>query len=143
MATKATDNSAEYAVMVMGLQAAEERGLQAVEIFGDSQLIARQMSGQAEVKHIGFRQRFNKARDLIENMRSVTMTHTSREWNTTADFLANIAMNERASSKNIQEAGPESRSPHRQLQARMTHFLNYWPQQGGASRDEAKQAAAQ
>ncbi|TYZ58328.1 hypothetical protein PybrP1_000026 [[Pythium] brassicae (nom. inval.)] len=142
LGAKATNNAAEYAAMTMGLRAAAASGVREVEIYGDSQLIARQMGGQAGVKHSGLKKQFVEARDLVKGMRRTSMAHTFRVWNTMADSPANIAMDEKKSRDSSTIEAPQNRSLRQQLQERMAQDLEYKPQLGGTSQDEAKRAAA-
>lgn len=144
LGNRATNNAAEYEALALGLKAAEQAGVEKLEVFGDSQLIARQLSGHASVRNADIKRRYTDVRDLLESRRRFTMTHTFREWNTMADHLANTAMNEKSSSSAFTEEIRNDRiaAIQQQLQERSTRDLQYQPLPGGASRDEARQAAA-
>lgn len=63
LGSKETNNVAEYEAMIMGLEAAVQLQLTKLEIFGDSQLIVRQLGGRAAVRNKSLDRRFKKARD--------------------------------------------------------------------------------
>ena len=46
----ATNNAAEYRALLLGLERARELGAREVEVVNDSQLVARQMTGEYRVK---------------------------------------------------------------------------------------------
>ncbi len=88
----ATNNVAEYSGLLAGLTAAKELGAAHVELFSDSQLLVRQMSGQYRVKNEGLKPLHRRATDLADAFEKCQFTHVRREENTAADKLANMAM---------------------------------------------------
>ncbi len=48
---EATNNVAEYRALLLGLERARELGADAVDVIGDSELVARQIEGRYSVKH--------------------------------------------------------------------------------------------
>ncbi len=88
----ATNNVAEYRGLLSALAWAVDRGVGALEIRSDSQLLVRQMLGQYRVKNAGLLPLFKDARALAARIPRVRFTHVRREQNTDADRLANEAM---------------------------------------------------
>lgn len=92
----ATNNVAEYAGLVAGLEAAREidPGAQ-VEVRMDSRLVVEQMSGRWQIKHEDMRRLAAQARAVLP-AGQVTYTWIPRAQNAAADALANEAMDLRA-----------------------------------------------
>ena len=89
---KATNNVAEYSGLLAGLAAAVELNATHVELFSDSQLLVRQMTGQYRVKNAGLKPLHRQATDLADGFDKCEFHHVRREENTAADKLANLAM---------------------------------------------------
>jgi ribonuclease HI len=90
---KATNNVAEYSGLLAGLSAGKQLNADAAQIFSDSQLLVRQMTGEYRVKNAGLKPLHRKAGDLAGDYdQGCTFHHIPREENTAADKLANMAM---------------------------------------------------
>ena len=87
-----TNNTAEYCGMVLGLQEALAMGAKKVQIFTDSELVAKQWNGQYQVKDAALRVFFRLAKHLDSFFEQVTVTHVPREQNKLADEQANLAL---------------------------------------------------
>ena len=90
---KATNNVAEYSGLLAGLTAAGRLNAARVQLFSDSQLLVRQMTGEYRVKNAGLKPLHRRAVDLADGFDECTFHHIPREENTAADKLANLAMN--------------------------------------------------
>jgi len=90
-----TNNVAEYRALILGLQTARERGCQSLELFLDSELVVRQMSGQYKVKNKTLKPLFSEAQQLLEEFGQYTISHIPRAQNKRADELANQAIDTR------------------------------------------------
>jgi ribonuclease HI len=90
----ATNNVAEYHGLLAALSWAVERGVAALEIRSDSELLVKQMLGIYRVKHPGLQPLHQKARLLVTRVGRVRFQHVRRELNKEADRLANLAMDE-------------------------------------------------
>jgi ribonuclease HI len=90
----ATNNVAEYHGLLAALGWAAERGVAALEIRSDSELLVKQMLGVYRVKHPGLQPLHQKARLLATRVGRVRFQHVRRELNKEADRLANLAMDE-------------------------------------------------
>ena len=89
----ATNNVAEYQGLIEGLRRAKKLHATDVEVFSDSQLLVRQMTGEYRVKNEGLKPLHAKANDLVVNFEKFHIAHIPREQNTQADEMANTAMN--------------------------------------------------
>ena len=89
---RATNNVAEYSAMIAGLRAAEEIGADEVDLFSDSQLMVRQMTGQYRVKNAGLKPMHATARELAKRFDRCDFHHVRRESNERADTLVNEAL---------------------------------------------------
>ena len=89
-----TNNNAEYTALISALEIALSKGLKDINVYTDSQLVANQIKGSWKVKDSDIRLLFDKAKSLIFNFSSFSITHISRENNSEADRLANEAINE-------------------------------------------------
>jgi probable phosphoglycerate mutase len=90
----ATNNVAEYHGLLAALAWAAERGVAALEIRSDSELLVKQMLGVYRVKNPGLQPLHQKARLLAARVGRVRFQHVRRELNQDADRLANLAMDE-------------------------------------------------
>ncbi|XP_057745163.1 uncharacterized protein LOC130963029 [Arachis stenosperma] len=86
-----SNNEAEYEALIMGLELLLERGVKNVEIFGDSQLVVRQVSFEYRCVSENLRKYFNVATELLSKFDSVIVRHVPRELNQEANELAQIA----------------------------------------------------
>jgi len=94
---KTTCNVSEYKGLEIGLREAVRRGANRLVVRGDSMLILSQMRGEWAVKAPTLLQPHKTARSLAEQIPSIEYTHVLRRFNTTADSLANEAMDARRS----------------------------------------------
>lgn len=90
----ATNNIAEYKGLLAALQWAIDHGHRDVHIRADSELLVKQMRGEYKVKNPGLQPLAARARLLMMQLGTVTFEHVRREFNTEADRLSNIAMDE-------------------------------------------------
>ena len=89
---EATNNVAEYAALIAGLELALERGVTDIEIYMDSELVVSQLLGKWKIKKDTLRPLAVKARSLMGRFDSFTLAHVRRELNADADKLANQGM---------------------------------------------------
>jgi ribonuclease HI len=88
----ATNNVAEYAALVAGLERAVELGIDELEVVSDSELLVKQMRGEYRVKNPGLRELWSKAARVADEIGTVTYTAVRREHNELADSLVNEAL---------------------------------------------------
>ena len=95
----ATNNQAEYQALILGLgriqkligdthKIAETQ----VEVFLDSELIVKQLSGEYRVKNKDLKPLVAKAKDLAAQFAKVSFKHILRDRNTLADKLLNLEL---------------------------------------------------
>jgi len=88
----ATNNIAEYSALIKGLEKARSLKIRKLKIFLDSELLVRQINGVYKVRNANLIPMFEKARDLLKEFDSCTITHVRREFNKEADHLATTAV---------------------------------------------------
>ncbi|OGR54949.1 MAG: hypothetical protein A3I11_08205 [Elusimicrobia bacterium RIFCSPLOWO2_02_FULL_39_32] len=91
-----TNSVAEYSALIRSLEEAVKLGAEELEIFTDSQLVARQFEGVYRVKDENLKILMQKVRELEKKFKSVNVQHilrSSHPGNVRADRLANIALN--------------------------------------------------
>jgi len=91
----ATNNVAEYSGLIEGLRRAAELKLRRIAVFGDSELVVKQLNGLYKVKNAGLKPLFEEAKSLAAQFDVATFTHVRREQNAHADRLYNRAIDKR------------------------------------------------
>jgi ribonuclease HI len=89
-----TNNFAEYAGLLHGLQLALDHNITDLEIILDSKLIVEQMSGSWKVKNPNIKPSFEKAKTLCERFNSVRFQHVFRHRNKVADKIVNDVLDQ-------------------------------------------------
>ena len=90
----ATNNVAEYNGLLAALQWAIDHDARRVQIRADSELLVKQMRGEYRVKNAGLQPLYVRARLLVAQLDDVRFEHVRREFNTEADRLSNLGMDE-------------------------------------------------
>ena len=90
----ATNNVAEYRALLRGVETARALGAQELEIVGDSELVARQLSGTYRVKNAALRPLYEEALRSLRGLRW-RIRSVPREQNARADALVNAALDGR------------------------------------------------
>lgn len=86
-----TNNFAEYAAAIRGLQRALEMRAQDVTLRADSELLVLQIKGEYRVKNQALAVKHRELRELAARFRSFRAEHIPREQNLRADDLAKAA----------------------------------------------------
>jgi ribonuclease HI len=87
-----TNNVCEYEALVLGLEAARKLKIENLIVYGDAELIVKQIRQQYQAKHPRLRSYRNCTWDLIENFfSSFNIHHIPRAENQQADSLAKAA----------------------------------------------------
>jgi ribonuclease HI len=86
-----TNNQVEYEALLRGLQYLKEAKAISVEIFGDSELVIKQLNGQYECKNDNLRNYYEKCKEIIKSFQLVILQHIPRENNGEANSLAQSA----------------------------------------------------
>jgi ribonuclease HI len=89
-----TNNIAEYKALILGLKSALQNGYKNIEVYLDSELLARQINGAYKVKNENLKELMREIRPLLSSFESVKVTHVARCHNARADKLANLAIDE-------------------------------------------------
>ena len=92
----ATNNVAEYRALLLGLARARELGADEVEVIGDSELVAKQISGAYKVKHPAMRPLYLDAMAALRGFGAWSMRTVPRAQNAHADALVNAALDQAA-----------------------------------------------
>ena len=93
---EATNNVAEYTAVLVGLALAKTVGAEEVQYFVDSQLVARQISGEYRVKAPHIKSLLLQVRQKIDSFRKVTVKQVPRSHENIehVDGLVNEALDE-------------------------------------------------
>jgi ribonuclease HI len=86
-----TNNQAEYEVLLRGLQYLREAGAVSGEVYGDSELVIKQLNGQYECKSEALRNYYEECREILKSFKFVILQHIPREHNEEANRLAQSA----------------------------------------------------
>ena len=88
---RASNNEAEYEVVIAGLNLAHSLEFDQLEVYSDSQLVVRQIEDTYEAKSGRMILYLKKVRDLLKNFMLVEVRHIPRAENSRADALAKLA----------------------------------------------------
>jgi ribonuclease HI len=102
-----TNNVAEYRALISALEAALSFGATMLEVRTDSELMQRQLTGVYKVRQPHLQELARTALDLAKRLREFKILHVRREENRIADALANRAMDERGSGREVDPPGKE------------------------------------
>ncbi|CAI5706525.1 unnamed protein product [Peronospora effusa] len=101
--TEATVNEAEYEGLLLGFLLLENLERRRLVVCGDSNLVVRQMRGEIECKAQGLTVRRAKALEKLRSWPVHEFLHMKREWNQSADRLANAALQQQRGVEIIPE----------------------------------------
>jgi ribonuclease HI len=87
-----TNNVAEYRALLLGLRRARELGADEVEVVNDSELIAKQVTGDYKVKHAAMRPLYLEAMEALRGFGAWRIRTVPRAENADADALVNQAL---------------------------------------------------
>ena len=90
-----TNNIAEYRALILGLKGALSHGYKILEVYLDSELLAKQINGSYRVKNENLKVLMKEVRSLLTSFESVKVKHVLRSHNSYADKLANLAIDEK------------------------------------------------
>ncbi|AGN01805.1 ribonuclease H [Salinarchaeum sp. Harcht-Bsk1] len=89
-----TNNRAEYEALIRALEVTESYGFDDVDVYGDSELVLKQLRGEYDVNVPELRERRVRAMELLESFDEWVLQHVPRELNDRADALANEALDD-------------------------------------------------
>jgi ribonuclease HI len=88
----ATNNVAEYQALLKGVERAAALGADEIELVNDSELVARQLTGQYKVKHPAMKPLYEEARAALQSFGRWKIRTVPRAQNARADALVNAAL---------------------------------------------------
>lgn len=88
----ATNNHAEYAGLILGLQQAKELKIKHLKVEGDSLLVINQMKGLYKCRSENLILLYDQAKELASHFESIEYCHVLRNKNKRADELSNMAI---------------------------------------------------
>jgi ribonuclease HI len=86
-----TNNQAEYEALLRGLQYLKEAKAISVEIYGDSELVIKQLNGQYECRSDILRNYYEECKEILKSFELVILQHIPRKHNEEANRLAQSA----------------------------------------------------
>jgi ribonuclease HI len=95
----ATNNVAEWTALLLGLEAAANRGLRRIAVRLDSELVVRQLRGEYRVKHADLQPLHRRALALLRRFEHVDVRHVPRKQNVLADKLVNRVLDAEAAAE--------------------------------------------
>ena len=87
----ATNNEAEYEVLLKGMVMVQKMGGKAVRVFSDSKLVVGQVRGDLEARDPRMQEYLGQVRSIQEKFEVFDLSHVPRSGNTHADSLATLA----------------------------------------------------
>jgi ribonuclease HI len=94
----ATNNVAEWTALILGLQAAANRGIRRLAVRLDSELVVKQIRGEYRVKHADLQPLHRRALALVRGFEHFDIRHIPRKQNALADALVNHVLDQEASA---------------------------------------------
>jgi ribonuclease HI len=93
-----TNNVAEYRALLLGIDRARALGVRELDVVNDSELIARQVTGEYRVKNENLRLLHAQAVQALAGFERWSIRSVPRARNEVADMLVNDAIDARAST---------------------------------------------
>ena len=87
----ATNNEAEYEVLLQGMAIVQKMGGKIVEMFSDSRLVVGQVKGELEARDARMQEYLSRVKRLQPSFDLFSLSHISRSVNTHANSLAKLA----------------------------------------------------
>lgn len=91
-----TNNQAEYTAIRIGLERAKELGATHVQLFMDSELAVKQLTGVYKIKHPEIAKRAQEVKALLATFDIFTIKHVRREFNKEADAIVNEVLDKQS-----------------------------------------------
>ncbi len=91
----ATNNIAEYTAALLGISRAIDLWAASIDLRADSKLVIEQLAGRYKIKNPELKKIASEIREnIVAWWGDIIYTHVYREYNTEADRLSNVAMDE-------------------------------------------------
>lgn len=87
-----SNNTAEYCALILAMQEALILGARDLQVYTDSELVVKQLSGEYKVKEPSLKAFFCLVAHLKSAFKKLEVTHVPREKNKLADAQANRAL---------------------------------------------------
>ena len=87
--TSATNNQAEYAGLIVGLEMARDNCIKKLHVYGDSLLVINQVTKKWKIKNEELSKLCNYVFTLLHNFDNISFEHVLRNKNTHADAITN------------------------------------------------------
>jgi ribonuclease HI len=92
---RTTNNVAEYQALLLGLAEAHRLQITRLQVFADSELLVKQLTGRYRVKSPHLLPLWDESCQALHRFESYTITHVPREENRQADAAANQAIDQK------------------------------------------------
>ncbi len=91
-----TNNIAEYSGAISIIELCIQNNIDSIDIYGDSNLVIKQITNQWKVKSDSIRPYYQKMKQLLDShtWKHIGFHHVKRKFNKRADALANEALDE-------------------------------------------------
>lgn len=91
LAFECSNNEAEYEALIAGLKILRKLNAKSISIYGDSELVIRQVRGEYQAKHPRMEAYRNAVLDILNLFSKYTLTCVPRIQNSIVDALAKVA----------------------------------------------------
>lgn len=91
----ATNNTAEYEALIMGLKLAQKNQITILNCYLDSELAVKQLNGEYRIKEEHLKSLKNQVETEATKFEAIKFIHVERSLNKFADRLVNLAMDAR------------------------------------------------
>jgi len=91
LAFECSNNEAEYEALIVGLKILRKLNAKRISVYGDSELVIKQVRGEYQAKHPRMRAYRNAVLDILNLFSEYTLTCVPRIQNSIADALAKAA----------------------------------------------------
>jgi ribonuclease HI len=112
------NNYAEYAALLVALAYAAACGAQRLQVYSDSQVVVRQISGLYTCQSPGLKPIHDLCQELIRALEHFTIIHIRRHYNAEANRLAHAAIERAQRNKKLRLPAPLR---HSFLEVAMAH----------------------
>jgi len=89
-----TNNVAEYTGLILGLEKALQLGIKDLKVYGDSNLVVKQVTGEWKVKTAHLRPLCNRVKQLSKDFDSISINWVKRNENKLADSAVNNCLDQ-------------------------------------------------
>ena len=93
LAFDCSNNEAEYEALIAGLKILKKLNVKRISVYGDSELIIKQVKGEYQAKHLRMRAYRNAVLDILKMFLEYTLTAVPRAQNVIVDSLATTTSN--------------------------------------------------